>query len=62
MSNKNVNVWDLVKKKKIINEEDNRKRKIILNSAQKLKNIQYKTSNVNKRQYRPQPWNETRRF
>jgi len=49
MSNKNINVWDLVKNKKIVNEKD-RKRKIILNSTQKLKNFQYKTSNVNKRQ------------
>jgi hypothetical protein len=54
MSNKNVNVWDLVKKKKAENEHEeqniNKKRKIILNSAQKLKNVQYKTSNANKRQ------------
>jgi hypothetical protein len=55
MSNKNtknINVWNLVNKTKPENELQNinKKRKIILNNSQKLKNVQYKTSSVNKRQ------------
>ena len=54
MSNKNVNIWELVKKKKAEDEHEqqniNKKRRIILSNTQKLKNIQYKTSDVNKRQ------------
>ena len=54
MSNKNINVWDLVRKKKAENNDPeqniSKKRRIILSNAQKLKSVQYKTSNVNKKQ------------